>query len=99
MEYINLHAAVGKAYQSLSAPPQSSSTKPSLSSGAGAAGGMLAFIIIIVLVELGLAIWAIVALVRFWRFLPTIAGVISILLLIFGFPMFSLLVTYMTKRV
>ena len=98
MEYINLHAAVGKAYQSVNASPQSS-TKPSLSSGAGPAGGALAFIVIIVLVELGLAIWAIVALVRFWRFLPTIAGVISILLLIFGFPMFSLLVTYMTKRV
>lgn len=99
MEYINLHAAVGKAYQSLNSPPQSSTTKPSLSSGAGAGGGMVAFIVIIALVELSLAIWAIVALVRFWRFLPSFVGVISLLLLLFGFPMFSLLVTYMTKRV
>ena len=98
MEYINLHAAVGKAYQSVSAPPQSS-TKPSLSSGAGVAGGMIAFIVIIALVEVSLAIWAIVALVRFWRFLPTIGAVASLLLLLFGFPMFSLIVTYMTKRV
>ena len=97
MEYINVHAAVSKAYQHSQSSKASPPGAPQISSGL--AGGMIAFIVILALVEIGLGIWAIIALVRFWRFMPTLAAVASLLLLLFGFVPFSLIVTYVSKRV
>ena len=70
--------------------------KPVLKSGGAAAAGIIT-LIILCLVYLGLYIWAIVALFKFWKLLPVPVAILSLGLLIFGTPFFSLIVTYAAK--
>ena len=98
MEYINVFSAGSKAYSHLTARSASPSAPPTSSSSSALSGGVIAIIVITALIEIGLTIWGIVALVQFWKFLPTIPAVLSLLLLVFGFAPFSLLVTYLARR-
>ena len=98
MEYLNLHSAVSKAYQSVTGPPPPPFPPGVQPAATGIAGGMIALIVIIALAEVGFGIWAVVALIKFWKALPLPAAILSLLLILFGFPIFSLPVTYYAKR-
>ena len=108
MEYINVFAAGSKAYQHLSTrptppirpiPPAPASSSGFTPAPTGLSTGIIVVIVLVILVELGLTIWGIAALVKFWKFLPSFAAVLSLVLLVFGFAPFSLIVTYLAKRV
>ena len=63
---------------------------------AGAVAGVLT-IIIVALLYIAFYIWAIIALMRYWKSMHIAAALVSLGLLIFLGPFFSLIVTYAAK--
>ena len=101
MEYLSVWSLAKKVSENQDAIKaqlgiSSGGKKPVLKSGGAAAAGIIT-IIILCLAYLGLYIWAIVALFKFWKLLPVAVAILSVVLLIFGAPFFSLIVTYAAK--
>jgi hypothetical protein len=66
--------------------------------GAGIMGMGVGLFLIVLCAAIGIFIWNIVALVKFWNRMPQGAAIASLILLLFGFPPISLIVIYASKK-
>ena len=98
MEYLNVWSFGKKLYDNQDAIKEQLGLAPrgrKLKS-AGAVAGVVT-IILVALLYIGFYVWSIVALMRYWRSMHIAAALVSLGLLIFLGPFFSLVVTYAAK--
>ena len=71
------------------------------SGGTKILGFEIGFFLLILAISIGLWIWAIVALVKYWKFLPSwakVLGIIGVLPILPGGPIVTLLCVYIGKQ-
>ena len=98
MEYINVFASGKAVYDNRTSLSGTGTTLALPNSQPKMPLAQIIIILVAFVLQIILSIWNISAIIKYFRVMPIAAGILSILLALFGFPFFSLVTIYASKN-